>query len=184
MVDFCCGLGHGWSKGFAAEGFGCTGVDIVDVPNYPGKFVKADLFDWLPNEQYDVVTFSPECKHFSQVVMNWTGKCNPNRGLNLVWRGLYLINEVIKPKFWIMENVKGLASFIGPPQTSVRYGNTKNHKVAYLWGNFPDFGLLGPMERGTSRKTFKTSDPYLAEIPFALANAVAKAMKAGLQVAA
>ena len=112
--------------------------------------------------------------NFSQVVKQWTGKANESKGLDLVWRTFALI-EQIKPKYWIVENVKGLGEFLPPPADIVRYGKNKQCKEAWLWSNIGKLALFPQMiSRKTSRKTFKSGDPVLAEIPGELSREVAK----------
>jgi len=175
VLDLFCGLG-GWSKAFHDAGHECTGIDIKNI-GYPWRFVKADLNDWKPDQQYDIILASPPCTQFSKVNQNWTGKCNESKGLELVFRTFALIQE-IKPKYWVIENVKGLAEFIDKPNDIVRYGATKNHKSAYLWSNIGKLGFLKQMiVKNTTRKTFKSSDPELAKIPYPLSEAVLDKIK-------
>tara|TARA_R100000687_G_C6372723_1_gene128780 strand:- start:3 stop:569 length:567 start_codon:yes stop_codon:yes gene_type:complete len=172
VLDLFCGLG-GWSKAFADSGYNCTGVDIVNI-GYPYRFIKADLFDWTPDQKYDIVLASPPCTNFSKTVMNWTGKTNEMKGLNLIWKTFSLIQD-IKPKFWVIENVKGLSEFIDEPNDIVRYGKSAHRKAAYLWSNIGKLGMLDSMIiKKTNRKTFKSGDPELAKIPYELSYAVMK----------
>ena len=170
VLDLFCGLG-GWSKAFAEAGHDCTGIDHINL-GYPYRFIKADLNDWVPDQEYDIVLASPPCTNFSQVVKQWTGKANESKGLDLVWRTFALI-EQIKPKYWIVENVKGLGEFLPPPNDIVRYGHSFHTKSAYLWSNIGKLGFFDSMIiRNTNRKTFKSGDPILAEIPYPLSKAV------------
>ena len=172
ILDLFCGVG-GWSKAFAECGHNCTGVDITNL-GYPYRFIKADLFDWIPDQHYDVVLASPPCTNFSKTVMNWTGKTNEMKGLNLIWKTYSLIQE-IKPKYWIIENVKGLSEFLDKPTDIIAYGRNKNKKKAYLWSNIGKLGMLDSMIiKNTNRQTFKTSNPELAKIPNELSYAVMK----------
>ena len=142
ILELFCGLG-GWSKGFHdifpdAEFYG---IDIKDF-GYPYNFIKADLNDWEPDQEYDIVLASPPCTEFCQ----WKRKTgfwhySERIGLDLVYRTFYLI-EKIKPKFWVLENVWGLGDFLPPPREKIRYGFRKGKKEAWLWGNFPALGFF------------------------------------------
>jgi site-specific DNA-cytosine methylase len=168
VLDLFCGLG-GWSKAFADAGHQCTGVDIKNL-GYPYRFIKADLMDWKPDQYYDVILASPPCTQFSQVVKNWTGKCNEMKGLDLVYAAFSIILQ-IKPRYWVIENVKGLASFLPPQNYIIPYGKKSGSKKAYLWSNIKSL-KIPEIERTLNRKAFKSSDPKLAEIPLALSQAV------------
>ena len=133
ILELFCGRG-GWSKGFKeifpnAEFYG---IDVKDF-GYPFNFIKADLNDWKPDQHYDIILASPPCSEFSEVKRNCAQPYDERQGLDLVWRTFHLI-EQMRPEFWIIENVKGLAEFIPPPNEKIRYGK-KTRKTAYLWSN-------------------------------------------------
>ena len=175
VLDLFCGMG-GWSRAFAEAGHDCTGIDIKNI-GYPYHFIKADLNDWNPEQHYDVILASPPCTQFSKVNQNWNGKNNESKGLGLVFRVFALIDQ-IKPKYWIIENVKGLAAFIDKPTDIVRYGKTQNHKAAYLWSNIGKLGFFDTMiDKNTNRSTYKTTNPELAKIPYPLSKAVLDKIK-------
>ena len=175
VLDLFCGLG-GWSRAFAEAGHDCTGIDIKNI-GYPYRFIKADLNDWMPDQHYDIILASPPCTQFSKVVQRWTGKCNESKGLGLVFKTFALIQEM-KPKYWVIENVKGLAEFIDKPNDIVRYGHSVHTKSAYLWSNIGKLGFLKQMiVKKTNRKTFKSCDPELAKIPYPLSEAVLDKIK-------
>jgi len=157
VLDLFCGKG-GWSKAFADAGHQCTGIDTKNI-GYPYRFIKADR---------------PPCTQFSKVVQRWTGKCNESKGLELVFRTFSLIQE-IKPKYWVIENVKGLSEFIDKPNDIVRYGHSVHTKSAYLWSNIGKLGFFDNMiVKKTNRQTFKSGDPELAKIPYELSYEVLK----------
>ena len=182
VLDLFCGRG-GWSKAFHEAGCECTGIDIKNIGYPTGKrynFIKADLFDWTPDKYYDIILASPPCNHFSKVNQNWNGKNNNTKGLDLVWRTYALIQE-LRPKYWVIENVKGLSEFIDKPDDIVRYGKTASHKEAYLWSNIGKLGFFDQMIiKKTNRKTFKRPTLHdgpggtssLAVIPYSLSKAV------------
>ena len=187
VLDLFCGLG-GWSKAFHDAGHECTGIDIKNI-GYPYRFIKADLNDWKPDQHYDIILASPPCTHFSKVVQRWTGKCNESKGLELVFRTFALIQEM-KPKYWVIENVKGLTEFIDKPNDIVRYGHSVHRKSAYLWSNIGKLGFFKQMiVKKTNRNTFKRpggsrtlhdgpgGSSSLAVIPYPLTQAVLDKIK-------
>ena len=55
LLDLYCCAG-GCAKGYHDAGFEVVGVDIVDRPNYPYKFIKADALEILKTfETYDII---------------------------------------------------------------------------------------------------------------------------------
>jgi len=195
ILELCCGLG-GWSKGFhdifpEAEFYG---VDIKDC-GYPYNFIKSDLHDWNPGQEYDIVLASPPCNQFTRLTRE-TGQFHYSErmGLSLVYRTFYLI-EKIKPKFWVLENVEGLAEFLPPPKDIVAYNTIKRGKKAYLWGNFNPLGFFeesidykpnwsrgyhGRKEYAQKSKIAEATsleERQRGEIPLALSHQMAKRMK-------
>jgi site-specific DNA-cytosine methylase len=112
ILELFCGMG-GWSKGFHdilpnAEYYG---IDIKDL-GYPYNFIKADILDWTPDQKYDVVLASPPCTEFSECKRNTAAHPYDERiGLDLIWKTYDLVS-IIKPTYWVIENVKGLQEFI------------------------------------------------------------------------
>ena len=50
--------------------------------------------------------------------------------------------EKIKPKYYVVENVKGLAEFLPKPNDIIKYNRHKDGKAAYLWSNIGKLGFL------------------------------------------
>jgi hypothetical protein len=139
VLDICCGFGA-WSVGFHRVGFECTGIDVLDIA-YPYRLVLADIRDWHPDRKYDVVVASPPCTEFSSllrlaVARGQRGPGNLKLGMELVEACKRIIDEV-RPKFWILENVRGaellISELLGPPKMK--------RGPWYLWGEFPAFLL-------------------------------------------
>ncbi len=177
VLDLFCGLG-GWSKAFHDAGHECTGIDIKNI-GYPYRFIEADLNEWTPGPglKFDVVLASPPCVEFSQSKKWGWGTQDERIGLDLVYRAFYLI-ELIKPKYFVVENVRGLAEFLPAPADIVKYNRHKDGKAAYLWSNIGKLGFLKQMiVKKTNRKTFKSGNPELAKIPYPLSEAVLDKIK-------
>lgn len=140
LLDLCCGMG-GWSIGFYRAGFDCTGVDVLDI-GYPYRLIQADVRSWSPNgEGFDVVTASPPCTEWSQllrlaIARGQRGPGDTAKGIEIVKGCLHIIEEV-NPRFWILENVYGSLPYIEP-----LLGKPKLKRGPwYLWGEFPSFLL-------------------------------------------
>lgn len=170
VLELFCGLG-GWSKAWANHGHECTGIDINNL-GYPYRFIQADIFDWEPDQHYDIVLASPPCTEFS-IAKKWGwGTQDERQGLDLVWRTFELIKK-INPKYYVVENVKGLSEFLPGRNDLVRYGKNKGIKEAHLWGNFPKLGMLPPMASYIKHDDLSRSEKALRGlIPIELSNAI------------
>jgi len=167
VLDLFCGMG-GWSRAFAEAGHDCTGIDNVNL-GYPYRFIKADLNDWTPDQHYDIILASPPCTEFSQSKKWAYGNQDERIGLDLVYRAFYLIS-IIKPRFFVVENVKGLAEFLPEPNDIVKYNRHKDGKAAYLWSNI---GRLGFLSSSINKKiTNSTTKAERALIPYPISKAV------------
>ena len=181
VLDLFCGMG-GWSRAFAEAGHDCTGIDLFKN-GYPYRFIQADLNDWVPDQHYDIVLASPPCVEFSQAKKWGRGTQDERLGLDLVYRAFYLI-QLIKPKYFVVENVKGLAEFFPAPADIVKYNRHKDGKAAYLWSNIGKLGFLCStinMRQKTSKvKKLKATVKSRAEralIPYPLSKAVLDKIK-------
>lgn len=67
-LDLFCG-GGGASVGLHRAGYEVIGVDHVDQPQYPFKFIKANALEY-PIENFDLVWASPPCQAFSSATRN------------------------------------------------------------------------------------------------------------------
>lgn len=173
ILELFCGLG-GWSKPWLESGHDVTGVDIENL-GFPGKFIQADLFDWEPKEQYDIVLASPPCNQFSKINAACNGRNDERQGLDLVYRTFYLISK-IKPKYFVIENVQGLGEFLPPPKDKIRY--TRRGKWAFLWGNFPNLGFFPEMIYHRHHD-YSGGDPRRGLIPYTLAKEMMDQMTKG-----
>ncbi|MEM3193113.1 MAG: DNA cytosine methyltransferase [Candidatus Parvarchaeota archaeon] len=136
IVDLFCGTG-GWVSAFPEGEYEIYGYDIEDFrEEYPGNFVRCDLMtcNSFPKDVLLVVA-SPPCTDFSKASMpsSWKSIAKhpdiPN-GISLFRRAVEIIND-IRPRYWIIENVRGAQKFVG--KASYRIGSR------YMWTNVPYF---------------------------------------------
>lgn len=70
LLDLFSGSG-GCAKGYHDVGFEVVGVDIVNRPNYPYEFIKADALEILKDvefiSQFDAIHASPPCQNYSKL---------------------------------------------------------------------------------------------------------------------
>lgn len=94
---FCCAGGA--AMGYHRAGFEVVGVDIVDQPNYPFEFHRADAlaFDL---SGFDAIHASPPCQHYSQGAKRWgTTEQHPD----LIWPTRKRLRESGVP--YVIENI-------------------------------------------------------------------------------
>ena len=140
ILDLYCGLG-GWAKGFVEQGHDVTGYDIIDFSRqYPGKFVYADLLIFNDFPMADVIVASPPCTDFSKSSFPKTWK-SVQRYPPDIPQALRLFNHVyeivsrVKPKYFIIENVRGAQKYVGKARMHIG--------SRYFWGDFPPFTVEG-----------------------------------------
>ena len=180
MVDVCCGTRFGWTKGFIAHGWDCTGIDIVDVPDYPGRFIRADIAHLIELPEADFYCCSTPCEQFSVHGLRcfFPNPKWPLIGFALFEHARRLLEATSKP--YVMENVRAAQPFIG--ESSLNCG------PFYMWGNC--IPALIPAELAYLRKGrrlkkggYKTQTKQrndisaariVSEIPFLLASYIAQ----------
>jgi hypothetical protein len=141
MLDLFCGR-WGWSKAFAARGWECVGVDLVEPPSIPDGciFFRCDILklEWsrwggidlkgtFSNfEQFDFICASPPCEQFSVHGMKHfhPNPPYPELGIRLFEHTRKICTESGIP--FVMENVRVAQQFVG---------NAVHHcGPFYLWG--------------------------------------------------
>lgn len=133
MLDLFSGLG-GASRAMREAGWTVIRVDIEErfSPD-----ICCDIRDFKYSGPVpDLVWASPPCTEFSRRAMPLTWKCNGGKhtepDLSLVLATKRIIEE-IKPRWWIVENVRGAKKYfkdiLGDP--------VKKCGSRYLWGDFP-----------------------------------------------
>lgn len=174
MLDLFSGLG-GASEAFVQN----PDWTVVRIDNNPlledvKHTIIMDINDFNPLTiqcaDFDLIWASPPCTNFSQVNPNR----NPPAGIPLVQRTIEII-EALKPRCWIIENVKGsikhLAPLLGPPRLIIG--------PYVFWGNFPLFWVNLQGYSKFENDTW-SSDPLRpqrrAYVPFEISQALLHAL--------
>lgn len=128
MLDLCCGR-FGWARAFAARGWSCVGVDLVDPPDTPQgiTFIKADVLRWRVDDvrEFDFICVSTPCTEFSTMRNFRPPVPYPAKGIEVFNHARRVCAESGVP--YVMENVAGAQRFVGP---AVAHAGS-----FYLWGN-------------------------------------------------
>jgi DNA (cytosine-5)-methyltransferase 1 len=105
---FCCAGGA--ALGYARAGFEVVGVDIVDRPNFPFKFKKADALelDLAYLASFDAIHASPPCQSYSDLAKR---NGNGHEWPRLIEPVREMLIAVGRP--YVIENVEG-APLIDP----------------------------------------------------------------------
>lgn len=136
LLDLFCGR-WGWSRAFAARGWECVGVDLIEHPapfSWKGTafFIHWDILDvtvdWiLKLNKPDFIVASPPCEEFSVHGMKhfFPNPKYPEMGIKLFNHTRSLCEASGVP--YVMENVRAAQQFVG---------NAVHHCGAFhLWGN-------------------------------------------------
>jgi hypothetical protein len=138
MLDLFCGR-WGWSRAFAARGWECVGVDLVEPPTIPQgcTFARADILEcsasptsgfWYGNfcnePPFDFICASPPCEQFSTLRNFRQPVAYPALGIKLFNHTREICEASGVP--YVMENVAGAMRYVGKPVN--RCG------PFYLWG--------------------------------------------------
>jgi hypothetical protein len=177
ILDLYCGLG-GWSQPFKTHDI--TGIDIANFsPNYPGKFIKADLLQYTPAGNFDIIMASPPCEDFSKSTFpkTWASvvKYPPNltRAQLLFNRAREIISQK-KPKFWIIENVRGAQKYVG--KADFHTGSR------YFWSNLR-FSVNNPIRDEIYGKTYLSPSPDRPQRRALIPQSIAEAFKNAVEKA-
>ena len=160
VLDLCSGLG-GFSEAFQEDGHDVLRIEKNPLLSDVAATKIMCLFefeDWL-EEHYvnpqsmgsllassrfksiDLIVFSPPCTEFSTAYSapraihhRGPGDDEYEPSLELLECGMRII-KMLKPKYWIVENVRGSIKFF-----KEELGDPRQINDAYVfWGNFPAF---------------------------------------------
>lgn len=103
LLDLFCRVG-GAGKGYIDAGFDVTGIDIEDMPEYPGTFIQGDAIAYLAahGHEYDAIHASPPCQS-STALTKGTNKGREYLNLIPATRALLALHQVPT----VIENVQG-----------------------------------------------------------------------------
>lgn len=190
LVDFFCGAG-GMSLGFVQNGFKvllsndiesvCTetySFNHLEIPKdriITGDIKKiVDNVDKYINEDVDVIIGGPPCQGFSMA--NRQRIIDDPR--NILYKYYVKGVETLKPKFFVMENVKGMLSVAEQVKEDFHNLEGEDYDVAYHLFNGKDFSVPQNRERliyigirtDISKKINKTAKDIIIEIENCLEN--------------
>lgn len=177
VLDLFSGLG-GWSKAFKDRGHKVITLDnnLDFNPDVCKDIMEVNKKDFQ-GIIFDVILASPPCTEFSKASFppSWNKNRKVNPDTKMVERTIEIIQE-LKPKFWIIENVRGAVKFFKPLLGDYK----KRVGSRYLWGIFPDFECkpiygkwkLPPIK---NRPALRSLIPY--ELSFAVCEAIEKEVK-------
>lgn len=190
LVDFFCGAG-GMSLGFAQNGFKvllsndiesvCTetySFNHLEIPK--NRIITDDIkkivdnVDKYINEDVDVIIGGPPCQGFSMA--NRQRIIDDPR--NILYKYYVKGVETLKPKFFVMENVKGMLSVAEQVKEDFHNLEGEDYDVAYHLFNAKDFSVPQNRERliyigirtDISKKINKTAKDIIIEIENCLEN--------------
>lgn len=140
ILDLCGGTGC-WSEPYKKAGYD---VRVITLPEF-------DVLTYEPPENVYGVLAAPPCTCFciasSKYWQNYDVTGKTDNALLVVNACLSIIDKC-QPKFWALENPKGrLKNYIGNPCYSYyqyEFGG-KFFKQTFLWGNFNDLIIKGPV---------------------------------------
>lgn len=160
MIDFCCGT-KAASAAMFDRGWKVVTLDIDE------KFMPDIVCD-IRNYTYsgptpDLMWFSPPCTDFSFNSLPWNA--NKQRAADIsIYGACKRIIRQSKPKYWIIENVRGAMTYFGPP--------TQKRGPFYLWGYYPPIGK-GHLNYKTKGSHPGRNSHLRAAIPYELSLAIA-----------
>ena len=136
--DLCSGLG-GWSEAFVQDDWIVIRIEInPELAHIPHTYTL-DVHDWYDWYQQfpspDLILASPPCTEFSLAQNFHDGRVEePDLDILL---SIIDIMQILKPKFWCVENVVGACRFFEP----ILGKHRQRAGPFFLWGNFPWLAL-------------------------------------------
>lgn len=142
LLDLYCCAG-GAARGYADAGFDVIGVDVVEQPNYPFRFIRRDALEALTDgrflAQFAAVHASPTCQRKARVTA-WRGRREDHP--NTLTPTLEALRSMSVP--YVVENVPEAGDELRPDflLCGTQFGlNVRRHRI-FERGNWSGFELL------------------------------------------
>lgn len=165
---FCCAGGAG--EGYKLAGFDVTGVDIVEQPKNPHRFILGDALEYAKKHghEYDFIHASPPCQAYTKAGKQWRkeGKEYPD----LIAETRKVLQELGKP--YVIENVPD-SPLIDPIKLNGSFFGIKVHRLRLFETNFelpqPEFEHIQPVKMGRPVKEGDVIQPvgHFSGVPYA-----------------
>ena len=153
VLDLYCGMG-GLSLGFAlALGAKITGLDIdkwavetynLNLNRLGCRAMVQDVLEWEPEGEFDIVIGGPPCQPFSVANTVRRGEDHP---LFPTFPRFFDAVLELKPKAFLMENVKGLITKTFSRYLVQQLSRMHGYCVGYAVLNATDYGVPQRRER-------------------------------------
>jgi len=169
MLDLCAGL-CGASQAMINLGWQVITLDID--PAFKCA-ITTDVRHWhYYGQRPDLIWSSPPCKEFSiqhQII-------HPSTPDFSVLEACIRIIKESRPRFWIIENVRGSVKWFRPllGDHRLRVG------PYFLWGWFPDPGYIDTRDWRQKQSISSSSPAQRAKIPYSLSWSIANSIMAQL----
>tara|TARA_Y100000361_G_scaffold82548_2_gene73020 strand:+ start:1303 stop:1950 length:648 start_codon:yes stop_codon:yes gene_type:complete len=191
MLDLFSGLG-GASEAMVRSGnwevlriennpllSGVEHTEMIDVIEFRDELAKMIEEGYTP-EPVDLLWASPPCVEFSLAYSSPQSIANRNNEpyepcMDLLLATLDII-DMIQPRYWVIENVRGAKKWFKPHLGEQR--QVINHAI-FLWGNYPMI-VVDSIESKYANDT-SSKDPLRANkraiIPFAISESLRRAVE-------
>lgn len=187
VLDLFSGLG-GWSESFKTAGHEVLRIEnnpllkdiprthLIDIREFRDNLLEAKERG-EPFLEVDLITASPPCLNFSNAFnspkSNWLRE-NPNQTVEDYQPNLDLLDitleiiDILKPKYYIIENVVGSIRYFKP-----KLGVPRQIIGAFvLWGNYPEIIIKNqlPSKASKDKRWSKLRSNHKAKIPIQLSH--------------
>jgi len=159
---------------------GVTGTTEKCVFQLRDELIEMTSKGFEPTQEIDVIWASPPCLEFSlaysapqSIALRENKPYDPD--LEPLRATLEII-RILKPRYWVIENVRGASRWFKPIIGDVK--KVVNHSI-FMWGKFPDFANpvieKKSVDEGSSRSPLRANKRAL--IPYPISSALKEAIE-------